>query len=342
MGLLDIFMPYKPATTGLGPNRPAQNGFTNWANQNPYTLQGLGAGLSSIGAGMVGHGSDPRGLVTGINQALAAQQGPLGQLALNQRTYDVQQQQIKQQQDQQNQTVKWLQDKGRADLAEYVSRNLMTGSDAVKMMMTPADKPDLMKLAPGETAYDPATNKPLYTAPKAPEQTGLNFDDISGLRKEVFNLQSYKRYATAAPIYEAMKDAAGRDSRASDLNLVYGLASIMDPTSVVREGEQIMVQNTASLPSWLQGQINALNGGASLDPQTRERIMQEAYGRTSEYEKAFAAEAQFYENIGNRYGINNADIIPPYSAPQVWKAPVAPVQSTGDPELDSILQQYGG
>ena len=327
MGLLDIFMPYKPATTGFGPNRPEQNGFTNWANQNPYTLQGLGTGLSALGAGMVGHGSDPRGMATGINQALAAQQGPLGQLALNQRTYDVQQQQIKQQQDQQNQTVKWLQDKGRADLAEYVSRNLMTGSDAVKMMMTPADKPDLMKLAPGETAYDPATNKPLYTAPKAPEQTGLNFDDKAKLRNEVRQLPSYKNYESAAPVYASMVDAATRNTKTADLNLVYGLAKIMDPGSVVREGEQIMVQNTASLPDWLKGQIAALNGGAALEPATRNQIMIEANSRMKAYDEQFRQDVEYYKQLSGIYQVNPLEVLPAYSPLQPW----TPSSATADP-----------
>ena len=38
----------------------------------------------------------------------------------------------------------------------------------------------------------------------------------------------------------------------------------MDPGSVVREGEQIMVMNTASLPDWLTGQIARVNGGSAL------------------------------------------------------------------------------
>ena len=336
MGLLDVLMPYKPGTTGLGPNRPAVNSFTDWYNQNRNKVVG---GF----AGMVGAGNDPRAALQGLSRGVLAgipADSAYGQVLQKKAEEDKAAQQA---QAQQTATVKWLMDSGQAELASAVQQGLVSGADAFKTswdMKHP--KPTGPTVVGKDSTLVGSDGKVLYqnTQPEAPYKP--NFDDISGIRKEVFNLQSYKKYATAAPIYEAMKDAAGRDSRASDLNLVYGLASIMDPTSVVREGEQIMVQNTASLPSWLQGQINALNGGASLDPQTRERIMQEAYGRTSEYEKAFAAEAQFYENIGNRYGINNADIIPPYSAPQVWKAPVAPVQSTGDPELDSILQQYGG
>lgn len=54
------------------------------------------------------------------------------------------------------------------------------------------------------------------------------------LRQEIQGLPSYKNLAQAAPVYQSMVDAAGRDNRASDVNLIYGMAKIMDPGSVER------------------------------------------------------------------------------------------------------------
>ena len=56
----------------------------------------------------------------------------------------------------------------------------------------------------------------------------------------------------------------------------------MDPGSVVREGEQIMVMNTASLPDWLTGQIARVNGGSALEGATRSNIMAEAQSRVGQ------------------------------------------------------------
>jgi hypothetical protein len=130
------------------------------------------------------------------------------------------------------------------------------------------------------------------------------------IRKEILNLPSYKNYAQALPIYQSMLETAGTDSRASDLNMVYGLGKIMDPTSVVREGEMIMVKNTASLPDWVVGAINQVNGKAGLLPETREAIMKEAYSRAKAYEDALGTDLEFYKGITTRNGIDDRNVIP--------------------------------
>lgn len=165
---------------------------------------------------------------------------------------------------------------------------------------------------------------------------GLDFGDTSGVRKEIQALPSYKNYAQALPIYRSMVETAGRNSRASDLNLVYGLGKIMDPGSVVREGEMVMVQNTSSLPSWLTGQINALNGGASLDEATRRSILEEAYGRVRGYDQAFQQDTAMYQGIAERNMINPADIIPDFGTYEQWEpaepTPTAPVAQVSAPQ----------
>lgn len=156
------------------------------------------------------------------------------------------------------------------------------------------------------------------------------FDDIQSLRKEVQNLPSYKNMAQALPIYQSMAETAGRNSKASDLNLVYGLGKIMDPNSVVREGEMVMVQNTRSLPDWLQGTINAVNGGATLTPETREAIMREAYGRVKGYQEAYGLDASQYQGIVGRNNMNPADVLPDFGKVQEWKASPAVPPAAAD------------
>ena len=127
-----------------------------------------------------------------------------------------------------------------------------------------------------------------------------------------------------------MVETAGRDTRASDLNLVYGLGKIMDPTSVVREGEMVMVKATGSLPDWLIGTINSVNGGAALTPETRDAIMNEAYSRMQSYDAAFAQDIEQYKGIVDRMGANPLDVIPSRSTPKPYERAVAPpVSSTG-------------
>jgi len=177
--------------------------------------------------------------------------------------------------------------------------------------------------AGGGQLYDPSTGE-WISAPQNGAQPAVDFGDTSSVRKEIQGLPSYKNFAQALPIYRSMVETAGRDSKASDLNLVYGLGKIMDPGSVVREGEMVMVNNTASLPDWLLGAINSLNGGAKLSPETRHAILTEAFGRTQGYEQAYNQDTQMYKGIADRYKINPADIIPDFGAYDQWSPATAP------------------
>lgn len=155
------------------------------------------------------------------------------------------------------------------------------------------------------------------------------FKDVSDLRDRLTQLPSYKNISQAAPIYKAMFDTAGTNSKASDLNLVYGLGKIMDPTSVVREGEMIMVKNTASLPDWLVGAANGLNGGQALTPETREAILREAHNRVTSYKTMFDQDASMYRGIAKRNRMDEADVIPEFGEFKPWtRPPAAPAVTT--------------
>lgn len=159
-------------------------------------------------------------------------------------------------------------------------------------------------IQPGETLFSPGQERVVY------QGTGYKPEDVSSLRKEVQDLQSYKSYQQAAPVYQSMIDTAKTDSKASDLNLVYGLGKIMDPNSVVREGEMVMVNNTASLPDWLSGMINSVNGGQRLTPETRQAVLNEARSRMSAYRGALDNDISQYRGIIGRRGMNEADVLP--------------------------------
>jgi hypothetical protein len=151
------------------------------------------------------------------------------------------------------------------------------------------------------------------------------------------NLPSYKNIAQAAPIYKSMVETAGTNSKASDLNLVYGLGKIMDPNSVVREGEMVMVKNTASLPDWLVGAANSLNGGAALTPETRAAILKEAHNRITSYKTMYDQDATHYRGIATRNRANPQDVVPDFGE---FK-PYAPAAAAPSPAaIDDLVKKY--
>lgn len=235
--------------------------------------------------------------------------------------------------DQENKTVEWLKSKGMSDEeARLTAGNPSALNDVLKSFREGNQKKPIEvngKLINPDT-YEVIADfsSPTSDWTKQTDGSILNtktgeikqidggaapkpdFKEIAGVRKEVQDLPSYKNLAQAAPIWDAMVKTATNDSKASDLNLVYGLGKIMDPTSVVREGEMIMVNNTAGLTDQVRGWINAVNGGARLTPDVRAAIMQEAQTRIGSYKTMFDTDATQYRDLAARYNIDERDILP--------------------------------
>ncbi len=163
-------------------------------------------------------------------------------------------------------------------------------------------------------------------------------DAISGLRKEIQGLPSYKNISQAAPIYKSMMEAAGRDTKAADLNMVYGLGKIMDPTSVVREGEIQMANDTQGWSDKLNGFIKSIQGEGRLTAQTRNALMQEAYGRMSSYKQMFDQDSQQYQGIVERNRMNPADVIPSFGEFERYNMQGPPVPADLQQQVEAARQ----
>lgn len=175
-----------------------------------------------------------------------------------------------------------------------------------------------------------------YTAAAAKNAASGNLPGTSaeatGMRKELQDVPSYKNMSAAMPIYKAMSEAAGRDTRAADLNLVYGLAKIMDPTSVVREGEINLAQATATLPQQLRAQIESqLTGEGRLKPDVREAMLQEAYGRMQAYNGVYQQDMDHFRGIAGRNRLNPDDVIRDFGKFEPWKRAPAPATMSAPP-----------
>jgi hypothetical protein len=159
--------------------------------------------------------------------------------------------------------------------------------------------------------------------------------DISALRQDVLSDPAYKNIASAAPIYRSLVDTSGRDTGASDLNFVYGIAKIFDPTSVVREGEIQMANSTADVVSMIQGLWSkAKDGTSSMTPEIRANLLAEARSRMEGYQAEYNNTAEFYRKIAQRNGLNIEDIVPSFNVlgtPEETPTPDTP--TTEEPPL---------
>ena len=144
--------------------------------------------------------------------------------------------------------------------------------------------------------------------PKAADIAKIETD----LRKELNDLPQVKKFANATPAYKAIVDAAGRDNKQADINLVYGLAKLYDPDSVVREGEYDTIAKSQTIPEWLKGQAASLMGsGGKLTAQTRALILKEAESRLNSYRTEYDSAANLYAGIARQRGVNPQNIVVP-------------------------------
>lgn len=195
-------------------------------------------------------------------------------------------------------------------------------------------------IPPVPAGIDPKVWRETFSKNAAQGATPASFDDTSKLRNEISQLPSYKNIAQAAPIYKSMHDAAGRNTKAADLNMVYGLGKIMDPGSVVREGEIQMANNAQGWQEKLNGLIAQINGQGGLTPEGRQALMAEAYSRMQSYKMMYDQDAERYRGIATRNRANPEDVVHNFGEFQPWTVPKIAPAGAANPQIDDLVKKY--
>lgn len=73
--------------------------------------------------------------------------------------------------------------------------------------------------------------------------------------------------------FDSIATAVGAGESFDDLALIFYIAKMLDPTSVVREGEQLTIRNTGSLGDQMVAWINKVNSGAPFSKKQRNSII---------------------------------------------------------------------
>jgi hypothetical protein len=141
-----------------------------------------------------------------------------------------------------------------------------------------------------------------------------------------------KEYNDQTQPYQTVKSAYGRvlssdDSAVGDLSLIFGYMKMLDPGSVVREGEFATAQNAAGVPERIMNIYNKLITGERLNASQRNSFKGQAknlYSSALESEKTVRTGL---ERIATGYGLNTNNIF--YTAAEA--APVAQTSPTATP-----------
>ena len=122
-----------------------------------------------------------------------------------------------------------------------------------------------------------------------------------------------KEYSDQTKGYQEVKSAYGRllaseDSAVGDLSLIFGYMKMLDPASVVREGEFATAQNAAGVPERIQNIYNRVASGERLAPSQRQSFKGQAGKLYSTAQKQEAEIRSGIDRIAKGYGLNTDNI----------------------------------
>ena len=143
------------------------------------------------------------------------------------------------------------------------------------------------------------------------EKEPFNFGDEDKLRDD---------YRSESKEFVKVRDAYGRilstdATAAGDLALIFNYMKMLDPGSVVREGEFATAQNSASIPERIRAQYNNVRSGERLTETTRADFLQQAnnlYETGADSQSYLEAE---YKTYAEEYGFKPSRIVTNYGKP---------------------------
>lgn len=142
---------------------------------------------------------------------------------------------------------------------------------------------------------------------KAAAQTG--FKNEQDLRKDYTSSPVYKRYDDVRASYDRIQSGAQRNSGAGDLGVIYGYMKMLDPGSVVREGEFATAENASGVPTYVANLYNKLLNGERLTEDQRKEFV----GASNDlYKKEAGKMDQLnsqYTDIAKAHGIDVSKVI---------------------------------
>lgn len=159
------------------------------------------------------------------------------------------------------------------------------------------ERPGALLPRPGGPAEIEAERAARERRQEGQRQTQEGFTNTAHLRGEF----QASREATDFPVvrsnFQAIRAARTNDTRAADIDMVFAFAKMIDPNSVVREGEQITMMKTGGVLDTIAGWVSGLNGGGRLRPGVRADLLRQATSRYGISADNYDAKAEFYRQM---------------------------------------------
>jgi len=167
-------------------------------------------------------------------------------------------------------------------------------------------KPNQVDLGNAVAFVDPKTLQVIKTIPKG-QDGGSNFSQENTLRSQY--LTQTQPYTGIAQAFNKVSAAAKNPSAAGDLSLIFGYMKILDPASVVREGEFATAQNAAGIPTQVSNMYNKVLSGERLSETQRSDFVNQARNLVKSQKGQLDNFNNVYKGIAENYKLDPEKII---------------------------------
>lgn len=159
-------------------------------------------------------------------------------------------------------------------------------------------------------------------------------------------LPHIKAFRDVQASYSVIRGIASKKepTAADDLSLIFSYMKMLDPGSVVREGEFATAQNTAGVPDQVVNAYNKALSGKRLNPTQRDQFTRTAGRIVIERRNQFDSTAQEYRQLAADAGANPDRVAPD---PAKWKAKAetakakpATAKATAKPKVGAVEGGY--
>lgn len=151
--------------------------------------------------------------------------------------------------------------------------------------------------------------------PASSREAGSAFNQAKDLRTSYEKLVSDA--VAAATAYRKVEAGFAEDSGAGDIAGIFGYMKMLDPISVVREGEQANAENAGGVAESVRNLYNKTLRGERLTPRVREEMKKAAGSQMGAYKKRYEEVGQTYTGLANNFGIPPEQVVIPVEFPDV-------------------------
>lgn len=155
---------------------------------------------------------------------------------------------------------------------------------------------------------NPQNRVKIGARPDRNEGEGRTFSQETKFRSEY--MKESQPFIDLRTNYTRINAASQDQTGASDIALVYSYMKMLDPTSVVREGEFATAENAGGIPQQIQSLYNKAVNGQRLAPEVRADFLKQAKRQYDGQLKTYGSIRKKWQELAVKNGLNPENVAP--------------------------------